>query len=1004
MVSKEKILSATRGGLDIILDLYPQARVCLENKQAKFKKRQGEATASAHLIEKDGTWYLKDFGEPGKGLNGISLWMETHHMDKERFGEACLQIAKKFGITDELDRTVNMPKFVKRDARSDEPDGVVVFRLKEKFTKEELALLGPRVTQETVDSLHWHSVEWIGTPRDRKITEKHSTDTYPIFIRECWVDGDGGAGAKPRPTEKRSEDGNENGNGFREAPEQKAKNGNGSGAGNGGGRRFYKQYEPKNTEKQYRFVYFPKGAKEPDYINGLLELQEAHAQYVEQQRLDWEISHSESQPFNEHRCKLPEVVICSGERDALCVRSHGYQPVWLNSETAQLSRHQMNQLRRYAETIYNIPDLDATGIRAGVELALKHIDVYTVWLPSWLKKYHDHRGKQRKDLRDWSDLRPDRQDFRNLLMRGKPAQFWVDKVDKNGNRRYEVDTEYLFHFLQLHGFYILHDENSKDPRFIRVEDNVVRSVTTRDIRGFVRRWAQDDDNTQHHNIRNLILNTPRLSPVSLEALQETELDFTSSSSDSQLFFFRNGTASVTSEKVDWRDRKRHALETCVWEDNVLPWNYKELPPMFSWEVKFDEDGDECIEFQIEDSRQSKFFGYLINTSRLYWRKEMEYPFKSAEERRAYRELHPFEIDGRGLSPQEQAEQKQNLLSKIFCLGYILHEYKSPSRAWALMSMDSKIGETGECNGGSGKSLFYTFLSHLRKVEHKSGRAGDLTKNPHWLDRVDQFTQILEIDDMDERMPASFFYDNITGPMEVNPKNNRSFVIPFETSPKLGFSTNYVPSDFNPSSERRLLYMVYSDYYHAQGENTDYLETRPVFADFGKNLFDSYYTEEEWNADVNFAMQCVRFYLWLKQHHPQLKIQPPMDNIIRRKWKRDMGENFEEWAFQYFAEDSDHLDRQLVRTEVFEDFKRYSNISAVKMKGFTRKLRAFASLCPYIYEMDPEEYRNGQGRNISYEDDPTYPGKKKSVEMVYMRSVKEEERRQAERERLGANPL
>ena len=81
MVSKEKILSATRGGLDIILDLYPQARVCLENKQAKFKKRQGEATASAHLIEKDGTWYLKDFGEPGKGLNGISLWMETHHMD-----------------------------------------------------------------------------------------------------------------------------------------------------------------------------------------------------------------------------------------------------------------------------------------------------------------------------------------------------------------------------------------------------------------------------------------------------------------------------------------------------------------------------------------------------------------------------------------------------------------------------------------------------------------------------------------------------------------------------------------------------------------------------------------------------------------------------------------------------------------------------------------------------------------------------------------------------------
>lgn len=963
-MERDKILNETRGGLDIILHLYPQAEVCLRNKQAKFKKRDGEKTASAHLIQKDGVWYLKDFGEPGKGLNAISLWMEHRGMDKSRYGEALMQIARQFNITDELDRSVNMPKFVKREARSDEPDGEVVFRLKEKFSKEELRLLGPRVTQETCDALHWHSVEWIGKAKDRKITEKHSTDTYPIFMRECVIE----------PASGESEE-----------------------------RKFYKLYEPKNTEKGFRFQYFPTGAKEPDYINGLIEARQARAALIGDARRDWETSHPDSQPFNDSKVKLPEIVICSGERDALCVRSHGYCPVWLNSETAQIDDFQYRQLTAIAETVYNIPDIDNTGIYAGTQLALRHIGIMTAWLPDKLKDYRDHRNKPRKDLRDWMDLRPERQDFRNLLMRAKPAQFWQQTTDKNGRQRYEIDTEYLFHFLWLNGFAVLHDDNAQEPHFIRMEGNVVRNVTPREIRSFVRQWAQDDDNTQHHNIRNLVLNSSRLTPSSLEGLQEVNLDFTAYTATSQLFYFKNGTAEVSADGVKWYRRSdNHDIDKYVWEDNVIAHNYKELPDMFRLNVVSVDDGQPVLSLDILDSESSHVFGYMINSSRIHWRKEMETPFETAEQRAAYRSAHKFDIKGEGLTPTEKVEQIKNLVNKMFALGYILHEYKSPSRAWALMAMDNKIGENDECNGGSGKSFFCTFLKQMRQVEHKSGRAGDLTKNPHWLDRVTQFTQILEIDDLDDRMPASFFYDNITGPMEVNPKQVKSFVIPFKDSPKIVMSTNYVPSDFDPSSERRLIYMVYSDYYHARKTDEDnYLETRTIFDDFNKDIFGDAYTEEEWNADFNFAIQCVRMYLRLASEFPGMKLQPPMDNILTRKLKRDIGENFEEWAYQYFAEDGGHLDRQLVRTEVFEDYKRYSNVGSIKMKGFSRKLRAFVALCPYIYEMDPEEYRNGSGRNISYNDDPLNPGQKKTVEMLYVRSIKAERQRRREREVYGA---
>lgn len=122
--------------------------------------------------------------------------------------------------------------------------------------------------------------------------------------------------------------------------------------------------------------------------------------------------------------------------------------------------------------------------------------------------------------------------------------------------------------------------------------------------------------------------------------------------------------------------------------------------------------------------------------------------------------------------------------------------------------------------------------------------------------------MLLIDDCDRYLNTSLFYDNITSDMTVNPKNNHSFTIPFNQSPKIAFTTNYVPADFDPSSEARLIYMVFSDYYHQKTEDNDYLESRSIRDDFNKNLYDEAYTEDEWNADINFMMQCCSWYLSL----------------------------------------------------------------------------------------------------------------------------------------------
>lgn len=192
--------------------------------------------------------------------------------------------------------------------------------------------------------------------------------------------------------------------------------------------------------------------------------------------------------------------------------------------------------------------------------------------------------------------------------------------------------------------------------------------------------------------------------------------------------------------------------------------------MFEIKRKVDEDGTRHEDIIINNMK-SKFFAYLVNTSRIYWRKELEYNFenKPLEEKRVYYEKNKFRIDGDGLTDDEIEEQKMCLINKIFTIGYMMHRYKNPSRAWAPMALDNKIGELGECNGRSGKSFFFKTLSLFMKTIKLSGRNPKLMDNPHVFDQVDKHTQMLLIDDCDRYLNTSLFYDNITSDMTVNPK-------------------------------------------------------------------------------------------------------------------------------------------------------------------------------------------------------------------------------------------
>lgn len=926
MIKIDDIYRATRGGLDVILHYYPQAAEVAGTKK-KFRCRGSERTPSAVLLESerpDGVkvWKVCDFGDEGHALSPLDICMKEEGITRPY--EAVLRLAQIFDVRDELNRSVNKPDIRQRPATVDEKDGTRIFALLPEIPAEHLEVLGPRVTREHAEALHWYEAEYVGYVKNRTVTLKYSTEHYPILMRECLV--------SPAEGDK---------------PEVK----------------FYKIYEPLNPDKAFRFSYTPDGVKPKNYINGLAELKEKYRTY----NADLEAKHradptKEKEAFYEE--KLGEAVICSGERDALCCKSMGYLPIWFNSETYTLTEPEYNHIMRYVEVLYNIPDLDTTGRRRGRELALRYLDIRTVWLPDWLQEKRDNRGRPCKDLRDWMAWRREVKDFKSLLEMAMPARFWTVRANKKtGREEYAVDTACLLYFLELNGFHTLHDEDIDATQFVRIEGSVVSHVRTRDVRKFVRSWAEG--RCLSRDIRNLILNSARLSDSTLENLSEVDPTFRSATPTTQIFHFPGRTVEVTPEDIVEHDPGDFAAH--VWEHNIIGHRWRRLPPMFDIR-RMDDDAQADPQYDIDITGPvvSPLLGYCINSSRLHWRKELETRFadRPDDERRAYADgPGQFRIDGEGLTAAEVHEQKQCLVSKIFAIGYMLHRYKMRSRSWAPFVMDYKIGEDGQCNGRSGKSFLFTALGELMEHVKLSGRNPKLLDNPHVFEQVTRHTDFVLVDDCSRYLEMGRFYDIISSDFTVNPKNNHIFTIPYEEAPKLAFTTNYVPSDFDASSNARMLYMVYSDYYHESTPENDYRETRSIRDDFGRDLMSRTYPEDDWNRDINFMLQCVRFYL--STIAGGVKVTPPMTNIICRKWKADMGENFEEWAAAYFADGGDHLDCLIPRHDALEDYNR--TIGNPKLsctpKRFTKKVKAFAEYCPYIAEYNPKELQCADGRII-----------------------------------------
>jgi hypothetical protein len=463
----------------------------------------------------------------------------------------------------------------------------------------------------------------------------------------------------------------------------------------------------------------------------------------------------------------------------------------------------------------------------------------------------------------------------------------------------------------------------------------------------------------------------------MDNLKYLSLEFKDTGKNHQLMFFENETWKIDRSGI--KAIQHDKVPAVAWEDEVIPDRVKVLEPLFeifkpnATTPAPPSQGGENDFFDIDIKilrKDCHFLNFLINTSRIYWRTELEERLDKLtdEEQVKYKKEHQFSIDGPLLTPKEIHEQKLILISKLQTFGYLLHRYKDKAEAYCVWVMDYNMmtgaSDENESHGGTGKSISYEILSRYMRTKFLNGRDKKQLENPHIMEGTTEHTDYLFVDDAMKGIDFDFFYGLITGFMPVNPKGTSEYIIPFTDSPKLTITSNFAPARNDKSTRRRMWFSSFSDYYH-KNPNGEYREERLPKDEFGLTLFDDF-DAEQWNYANNLFARCVQS--WLIHG----KVESAEENVLKNILVQRMGPGMMAWADEFFHPDNGRLDSFVQRHVVFEDAKKRISPNLTP-QGFMDRMRAWCQYKGYV--MNPknligkdnrimkhvavDEYRNGE---------------------------------------------
>lgn len=895
---KQQLWDATDYGRRFFEDEFSSEIAKNLGKIKGFAVRPNDKTGSCHLHQKGNNPYtFTDFGVSGKGKNAIDYVCDR---DNVSFWEALVKLLRQYNIS--------VPKGAKLEPKTefiydtDLPAGAWKVAFYEQIKNTSVARrLFPFYTDELLAEYDFKEIEYYQSvnqgEKGKYLVRKSSTNEFTIFgydKKEFVKIYQPNALKDDKYTPKHNFVGEKEGKRIIY-----------------GWDRLFKKIDIDKINFFHQMLKVAKGKERSDILEALDEK------------------------------KLDSVIIATGGSDGINLASLGFDVIWFNSEHEVITSNEYYELSKIAKKIYYVPDLDPTGVKQALQVAEKGLGIHLVWLPKELIY------QKKKDFSDW--IRREKNAgievitaiFKKMLERSLNFQFW--DTSEKGNCR--INSLKVLHFLECQQFFhykspFLTKEKENEGEFVFVDNHKICKVSPSDIRSFVKKWSYE--RFIGNEVQEKLMFSPVFNIPQLKMLPIFEQKIVNNTQGAQFYFFENTGVKITKEgieKVEYHKNK----EVFFWENDIKKHRFEVEEPFF--EVYSDEQNRQRIKIL---RKESNYLKVLINTSRIFWQKDADQDEK---------DLFPFEIGSKNLSDEETFLQETHLLNKMYCVGYLLHQYKSESKGFMVVGTDYKGGASVRGSyGGTGKSFLIKGLFSL--LPHKEIGGKTLDTNNFAYDGITEKTKLVLLDDLLPHQKVEDFFNKTTGVFEANHKGGAIYNIPFEHSPKMAATTNFVPNLEDGSASRRMLFYQNSDYYHAKAVNTDYVFSRKIADDFGgRNIMNAESSVLEWNADYNFMFQCLQFYLSQTQ-----EVKAPLDSLMERRHLLKVGDAFIAFFKEFFA-DNQNLNAWIENSVLTSEAQELFGKSKYSTQEINKKLADFCSANHWTLER--KKLKNNLGNSVNH---------------------------------------
>lgn len=465
------------------------------------------------------------------------------------------------------------------------------------------------------------------------------------------------------------------------------------------------------------------------------------------------------------------------------------------------------------------------------------------------------------------------------------------------------------------------EKNGKDEfQFVKLEENVIRSVTRQKIIDYVVSFILKDYNFEAFQFQeanaevliNAFFNQMRsLFSQDLFARVKTEDDIiiNNDTKDATFFYYKNGFVKV--DKSGWKLHPYEEMQGSVWETQMIPRKFVAMDP--------------------EKESGLDQYGHYAD---FCWK-----------------------ISG---------ENEDRFAKLCGILGYLMHDYYE-YKLKAISFTDSSLSEYSE--GRTGKTLLAKMLGHVKGFTEINGKDFDATAREKYQD-VDLGTQIVHLNDLKTRGRNKFDFEDVFNDITEGFMVKKLYLAPFRHRSKFIFSSNKTLNIVGASQRDRIVEFEMSQFF---GEH---LSPEQHY----KHWFGRDWDELEWKRFDNFICFCANMFHINGLEAPapiNLGERKLMDHTARefldfmddcRKLIEETGKPFDSYTLKgemFAGSDKDffkfEFDKKQLHTRFVVDYSDFK--SWLTQNKFNQWLTAYANL--HLKIKHPREWRSNSVAYIQF---------------------------------------